>query len=308
MPERLQHKLLWGSDIAPLGFQTPGQLLLYVGPADSKSLDSILYQMAPALKGHVLAFDIRRESDHDILQGPLYDQLCTHAWRGDLQGAGGGPNCRTSSILRWFPEPGAPVPVRGRPEPECWGLSTLQPQEQMDTDNDSLLLLRLMVLAHVIHLRFKGKGLPWCFLEHPEDPKLCSKSPNASRCSTIWQTHAVRQWCRTLGLATIHFDQCELGQCVAKSTVLATDLPLRHWTGMTCTHGSHQKPSGVTSSDLSRYPPMMMRGLAQSIVTHTSSQFGPPSEDSAHSLQSSGVGTHDYHNTSAPSFAGPSTY
>ena len=285
VPERLQHKLLWGSDIAPLGFQTPGQLLLYV-------LDSILYQMAPALKGHVLAFDIRRESDHDILQGPLYDQLCTHAWRGDLQGAGGGPNCRTWSILRWFPKPGAPVPVRGRPEPECWGLSTLQPQEQMDTDNDSLLLLRLMVLAHVIHLRFKGKGLPWCFLEHPEDPKLCSKSPNASRCSTIWQTHAVRQWCRTLGLATIHFDQCELGQCVAKSTVLATDLPLRHWTGMTCTHGSHQKPSGVTSSDLSRYPPMMMRGLAQSIVTHTSSRFGPPpSEDSAHTLQSSGVGT-----------------
>ena len=121
---------------------------------------------------------------------------------------------------------------------------------------------------------------------------MCSKSPNASRCSTIWQTHAVRQWCRTLGLATIHFDQWELGQCVAKSTVLATDLPLRHWTGMTCTHGSHQKPSGVTSSDLSRYPPMMMRGLAQSIVTHTSSQFGPPpSQDSAHSLQSSGVGT-----------------
>ena len=207
MPERLQQKLLWGSDIAPLEFQIPGQLLLYVGLADSKSLDSILNQMAPALQGHVLAFDIRRESDHDILQGPLYDQLCTHAWRGDLQGAGGGPNCRTWSILRWFPKPGAPVPVRGRPEPECWGLSTLQPQEQTDTDNDSLLLLRLMVLAHVIHLRFKGKGLPWCFLERPEDPKLCLKSPNASRCSTIWQTHAVRQWCRTLGLATIHFDQ-----------------------------------------------------------------------------------------------------
>ena len=119
---------------------------------------------------------------------------------------------------------------------------------------------------------------------------MCSKSPNASRCSTIWQTHAVRKWCRILGLATIHFDQCELGQCVAKSTVLATDLPLRHWTGMTCAHGSHQKPSGVTSGDLSRYPPLMMRGLAQSILTHTSSQFGPPPiEDRAHSLQSSGV-------------------
>ena len=75
VPERLQ-----------IGkFQTPGQLLLYVGLADSKSLDSTLHQMAPALQGHVLAFDIRRESDHDILQGPLYDQLCTHAWKGDLR-------------------------------------------------------------------------------------------------------------------------------------------------------------------------------------------------------------------------------
>ncbi len=70
---------------------------------------------------------------------------------------------------------------------------------------------------------------------------------------------------RSLGLATIHFDQCELGQCVAKSTVLATDLPLRHWDGMSCTHGAHQKPSGVTSGDLSRYPPMMMQGLAQDL-------------------------------------------
>ena len=113
-----------------------------------------------------------------------------------------------------------------------------------------------------------------------------------SQYKQIWKTHAVQKWCRSLGLATIHFDQCELGQCVAKSTVLATDLPLRHWAGMTCTHGSHQKPSGVTSGDLSRYPPMMMRGLAQSILTHTAFHFGPPPiEDRAHSLQSSGVGT-----------------
>ena len=174
MPERLQHKLLWGSDIAPLGFQTPGQLLLYVGPADSKSLDSILYQMAPALQGHVLAFDIRRES-HDILQGPLYDQLCTHAWRGDLQGAGGGPNCRTWSILRWFPKPGAPVPVRGRPE--CWGLSTLQPQEQMDTDNDSLLLLRLMVLPMSSIFDSKGRGSPGVSLNTQRTPSCARRAP-----------------------------------------------------------------------------------------------------------------------------------
>ena len=148
MPERLQRRLLWGSDIAPLKFKAPGQLLLkfkapgqlllYVGLSDSQSLDSMLNQMAPALGGHILAFEMRREPDHDILNGQLYDQLRTHAWQGDLQGVGGGPNCRTWSILRWFPKPG----------------------EQSDTDNDSLLLLRLMLLAHLINLRFKGPVLP----------------------------------------------------------------------------------------------------------------------------------------------------
>ncbi len=100
--------------------------------------------------------------------GQLYDQLCNHAWRGELKGAGVGSNCRTWSILRWFPKPGAPVPVTGRKDPECWGLPSLQPHEQEDTDNDGLHLLRLMILAHIIHMRYEGPGLPWCFLEHPE--------------------------------------------------------------------------------------------------------------------------------------------
>ncbi len=130
-----------------------------------------------------------------------------------------------------------------------------------DTDNDSLLLLRLMVFAHIIQLKFKGPGLPWCFREHPEDPTQRPKSPNAGRCSTIWRTQAVRSWCKSLGLATIHFDQCQLGQCVAKSTVLPTNLPLRHWAGLSCTHGLHEKPSGD--------PPLMMQGIAKAIKVHT---------------------------------------
>ena len=114
----------------------------------------------------------------------------------------GGPNCRTWSILRWFP----------RQEPDCWGFSVLEASEANDTDNDSLLLRRQLLLSHISKMRYKGPGLPWCFLEHPEDPKLCSTSPSANRCSTIWQTQAVQAWCRTMGLTLIHFDECELGQ------------------------------------------------------------------------------------------------
>ena len=187
------------TDGQEVDFETPGQLLLYVGLSDTQSLDSTLIGLHPALKKHILAFDIRREPDHNILEGQLYDQLRTHAWKGELRGAGGGPILSDLEHLEVVPK------TRRKNR----GLPMLQPHEKEDADNDSLLLLRLMVLAHIIQLKFRGPGLPWCFLEHPEDPKLCSKSPNASRCSTIWQTQAVRSWCQSLGLASVHFDQCD---------------------------------------------------------------------------------------------------
>ena len=83
---------------------------------------------------------------------------------------------------------------------------------------------------------------------------MCSTSPSAVRCSTIWQTQAVQAWCRAMGLTLIHFDECELGQAAVKSTVLATDLPLHHWQGLHCTHEKHERAPGMNSSDLSRYP------------------------------------------------------
>ena len=117
-------------------------------------------------------------------------------------------------------------------------------------------------------MRYKGPGLPWCFLEHPEDPKLCSTSPNANRCSTIWQTQTVKAWCKAMGLTLIHFDECELGQIAIKSTVLATDLPLHHWQGLSCSHEKHERAPEMKSSDLSRYPPEMMQGISRAILQH----------------------------------------
>ena len=177
-PERLQQGLLWDPSVPPHTVQIPGQLLLYTGKADRQSLDSVLPSLQSNLEGHIIALDIRRSEDHDILKGDLYSHLCVAAWNGQLQGVGGGPNCRTWSILRWFPKPGFPKPVRGRKEPDCWGFSILKGSELQDTDNDSLLLLRQLLLAHISRMRYEGPGLPWCFLEHPEDPKLCSTAPN----------------------------------------------------------------------------------------------------------------------------------
>ena len=71
---------------------------------------------------------------------------CAHGHGGQGRLCGGGPNCRTWSILRWFPKPGGPPPVRGRAEQALWGLEDLEPRVREDTDNDSVLMLRQMYL------------------------------------------------------------------------------------------------------------------------------------------------------------------
>ena len=58
-----------------------------------------------------------------------------------------------------------------------------------------------------------------------------------------------------------------MGQQVAKTTTISTDLDLSHWNGLWCTHTDHPKPRDIQSSDLSRYPWDMMRGLAQAIAS-----------------------------------------
>ena len=123
-------------------------------------LTPLLLSRQSRFEGHIIALDIKRSEDQDILRGDLYSQLCVSAWNGHIQGTGGGPNCRTWSILRWFPKPGFPKPVRGRQEPDCWGFSVLEASEAKDTDNDSLLLLRQLLLSHISKMRYKGPGTP----------------------------------------------------------------------------------------------------------------------------------------------------
>ena len=290
LPERLQQGLLWDPSVSPYEVQTPAQLLLFTGKADSESLDSRAFEPAVPIEGphHCPRHQTIRGSGYSPRR-PLLPVVCLSLER-QHPSDGGGPNCRTWSILRWFPKPGFPKPLRGRREPECWGFSVLEASEAQDTDNDSLLLLRQLLLCHISKMRYKGPGLPWCFLEHPEDPKLCSTSPtSANRCSTIWQTQAVQAWCRAMGLTLIHFDECELGQAAVKSTVLATDLPLHHWQGLHCTHEKHERAPGMNSSDLSRYPPEMMQGLSTAIMQHIAMEGSEPLlEVRAHSLQPTG--------------------
>ena len=144
-----------------------------------------------------------------------------------------------------------------------------RPEEQIDTDNDSMLVIRQMYLTSLAY-----QGLAQChpprvgysFLEHPRDPMEVSASPQAHKCSSLWVTRAYIKWANQLHHHRIKFDQCRLGQMVVKATTLSTDLPLHHWQDLRCNHSGHQPLEDLQSSDLSRYPDQMMLGLAQAIA------------------------------------------
>ena len=278
IPDRLVRRLKWrATEDAPP--QKEIIVLLYAGKDDPGSLDNTLHLMRPSLSPRVLAFDKVREGgdrNQNLLRDEPYNTLCTLAAAGNLRAIVGGPNCRTWSILRWFPKPGRPPPVRGRSELEVWGLEGNTEEIQADTDDDSILLLRQMYLTSLAkEAATKGKARAptapqpdpmFYFLEHPQDPAVGSNSPVAHRCSTIWKTRAMQGWLRHLGGRTLSFDQCTFGQVVRKSTTVATNLPLGHWEERRCTHGEHAKPEGMDSAELSRYPEQMQRELAEAIL------------------------------------------
>ena len=265
VPNRLRQRVL---PTVAQGAFNPGPILvlLYAGKDDPLSLDSCLHAHYPRLSPYVVAFDTRRSPQplgHDLLEGQPYGKLCQAAIEGRVRLVCGGPNCRTWSILRWFPKPNAPAPVRGRSEDLVWGLPTLTALEQDEVDGESLLILRQMFLTTLMK---QNCSLPVAsFLEHPRDPVECSSSPSASRCSSLWATKMFKAWYPTVGHILVKFDQCRLGQLVPKATCLSSDLAIQCWDGLSCNHPPHKLPEDMQSSDLSWYPPPMMQGLAGAI-------------------------------------------
>ena len=246
-PERLRSRLRWTPRPVPESSK-PTLILLYAGKDDAGALDAYLHAYNPAFSEYIWAVDIRRKGG-DLGQDMLGDELCSMAMAGKV--VGGGPNCRTWSILRWFPKPGGPPPARGRAEQTLVGLGGPGASGKG---------------GHGQRQRAHAPTDVPDFLEHPMDPMECSKSPSAARCSSIWVTRAYIQWANALHHSLIKFDECRLGQVVVKSTTLPTDLPLHHWHDLRCNHGAHFRGEKLNSSHLSRHPEQMMQGLAAAIL------------------------------------------
>ena len=287
VPERIKHCVTWERSEK---FEVPeGAILLpYTGSRDVwigdqwwKSLDEMIEEMDSETAAKVIAIDKDRDPRlHDMTQKEPYNSLCTAAAEGKIQQAGGGPNCRTWSVLRLIKLlSGKGLPCRGRTEETCWGLPELQREGRKDdretTDQDSVLLVRLM---HIIWLAHKAGTLKAAWLEHPADPAGWSEIQGAENCCSVWVTKAMRAWMKELGMKQSTFDQKEFGGLATKWTTIAHSYKVQnvpegkqerlHYRLLNTKANwwDHQWKYKGESRSLARYPRRLMMALAEEII------------------------------------------
>ena len=258
-----------------------GILLPFVGKDDPGALDHAIHHVNPAASEYTVPLDTERSKDSDFLAEEPYNSICTAMIEGRFCFLGGGPMCRTVSVLRQIPkEAPAPRVIRGRDDVSFWGLPGNTATEQKQADDDAVLLLRQMYVTSLMYSHCPGPL--GSFLEHPADPARHSDIPNAKNNPSIWVLKLTKEYLgflnttidsRSRKIKLLTFAQCRLGQVVAKPTTEASDLDLP-WDGMMCNHPDKHSRRSIPgqpktiqrSSDLGRYPWPMMLAKAHAIM------------------------------------------
>ena len=176
-----------------------------------------------------IALDLKK--GHDLKKDSLYFYLLRLARKGAIQYLLGGPPCRTFTPLRGrgsgMESDGGPRIVRGRNGPSRFGLPDLTKEEWEQVDCDSLLALRLMILADVCSegLKVSSRRHPareeqklFFGFEHPEDPAEFLQPPEKGEWPSIWTWVEVRDFVARHNLFEACFHQGLLEHCKVKPT------------------------------------------------------------------------------------------
>ena len=157
--------------------------------------------------------------EEDLHDPTTFGFLLHLASQGVVRAVVGGPPCRTFSELRH--RSGGPTPVRGV-GPESWGLEDLTFAQQAATDRDSLLFLKMFMLASVARRALTLKrGLLaldkltsvelFCFLlEQPEDPEVVlgtSHDAQGRPYPSLWKWTLWQEWSAAERASTLSLDQ-----------------------------------------------------------------------------------------------------
>ena len=235
---------------------------MYAGEREGHTLEKAWKEVGMDEK-LLVELDVKRGSGHDLLPDDgVYSCLIRAALEGKLLGTLGGPNCRTRSVLRRIPKPGAPRPVRAWGGEE-YGLEDVTDQEREQVREDDVLLWRQVFLHMVAVYSRRARGLDdqlAFILEQPSTPK--KYKPEVVSFWDQWEWKEIKE---EFKLDEVHFKQNAMGGEVCKPTTMGTSLELNP-------DEFQQKPPTTpgkveSSKDLARWPPGVMRMLATALKT-----------------------------------------
>ena len=200
--------------------------------------------------------------------GEAYPMLLRAALDGLVKAWIGGPPCRTRSMLRHLPIPDAeaPRPLREWSGGE-FGIEGLKKYEKDQVEEDDILLFRFLFLYVVSDMtrRTRQEEQPTGLLV--EQPADLEQWPQVV---TLWGTPEWKLLCQLHGLRVQRFDQSEFGAEATKPTCTGGTLPLH--IPMKGRKGKPRQIEGKSKQEifedsrrLARWPPAMMRSIAEAI-------------------------------------------
>ena len=193
---------------------------LFAGPQEGYDL-SRAYKEQGGDPRDILEYDIVRGAEHDLLANELMSGLMRLALDGRLKALVGGPNCRTRSVLRFYPLENRDKPRPVRTLEKKWGLDDLDPQEEKIVVEDDILLFRFILLYVLADLKAKAEvkvereGNVGFLLEQPAEPRA------------FWRTDEWRNLKKIHHLREITFKQGDWGGKAPKPTTVGTTMDVR---------------------------------------------------------------------------------
>ena len=222
-------------------------------------------------------FDVLdKKMESDLSKGGrAYPLMLRLALEGQVKGWVGGPPCRTRSVLRHQEIPGLdlPRPLRSW-EGEEFGRRDLSTFEKEQVFTDDLLMLRFMMLFIISEMVRKSRGeekQTLMLLEQPAEPAW---KPEVV---SLWRTSQWRAMEDVYGFERQSFDQSEFGAVATKPTTIGgnvqLEVPLKGRKGEPRrTEGKSSQEICEESRKLSRWPPAMMRAIAEVVQTQVHQQ------------------------------------
>ena len=216
------------------------------------------------------------QPESDMSQtGAAYPLMLRLALDGMCKAWVGGPPCRTRSMLRHIEIPGIdmPRPLRALNGQE-FGREDLTEAEKNLVFQDDVLMLRFLLLYVISEEVRKATNLESSVSLLLEQPANLASHPEVV---TIWRTPIWTKLMKLYDLKSQTFCQSEFGALATKPTTIggtmSLQVPLPGRRGVPrVTEGKTKEQICSESSSLSRWPPMMMRSIAECLQKETMKQ------------------------------------